>query len=329
MLRGNIAASFVQLLLDHLREQGLPALAWTGLDAAPSGELSRIDVNDWKALLESVAAKLGDPQLGLKVGSRLGRREAGLLGYMAGCCNTMAEACLRLSQFEHLVYNVNPLRIETDLTHATLIWGVENGRPGPLVDECAIAGLVSFCRSLGGDAVTPDRVTFVNPKPAGKALYDTFFGCDVQFDAPATVVRYPLAAMAAPIATANAQLQEALDYKARSLLVRLPTDGEPYPGLYRALQDAIAAGSPTLDSVAARLLCSGRSLQRALQAAGTRFQAELDTVRMALAQQHLREGSSTIQEIAWMLAYNDHSAFVHAFRRLCGMTPREFRFSAA
>jgi AraC-like DNA-binding protein len=44
-----------------------------------------------------------------------------------------------------------------------------------------------------------------------------------------------------------------------------------------------------------------------------------------MAQQHLREGSASIQEIAWMLAYNDHSAFVHFFRRVAGQTPQHYR----
>ncbi len=325
MLRGNIASSFIQLLVDWLAEQGEQPQAWLGISQPPAGELSRIDVNDWQSMLQRVSSGLGKPELGLLIGSRFGLREAGLLGYMASCCATMAEACLRLSQFEHLVYNVNPLKIVTDASHVTLQWGVDNGRPGPLVDECAIAGLVAFCKSLGGDQVTPDYVCFVNSAPVDVQPYERFFGCTVEFHQALSIIRYPMAAMASPIATANATLREALDHKARSLLVRLPTQGEPVPGLYRALQDAIAAGTPALESVAERLLTSGRSLQRSLQGAGTGFQKELDKVRLALAQQHLKEGSATVQEIAWMLAYNDHSAFVHAFRRMTGMPPQAWR----
>lgn len=325
MLKGNIASAFLQLLIDWLVERGHSPVEWLGLTAAPTGELSRIEVADWKAHLERVADGFAAPTLGLQVGSRFGLREAGLLGYMASCCGTMGEAWVRLSQFEHLVYNVNPLKIDVSSSHVSLQWGTENGRPGPLVDACAISGLVAFCRSLGGSAVTPDEVAFVNPTPADVMPYTEFFQCPVAFECEQTCVRYPQSAMQAPLATANASLQAALDHKARSLLVRLPTQGEPVPGVYRALQDAIAAGTPTLDRVADRLLTSGRSLQRSLQAAGSCFQAERDRVRLAMAQQHLREGSASIQEIAWMLAYNDHSAFVHAFRRLSGKTPQQYR----
>jgi len=253
MLQGNIAASFVQLLIDWLRAQGVDPQEWTGFDEAPARELSRIDVKHWQAMLERVASAFDEPALGLHIGRRMGPREAGLLGYMASCCTTMGEACLRLSQFEHLVYNVNPLKIVTDMGHVTLIWGVEKGRPGPLVDECAIAGLVAFCRSLGGPTVMPDHVAFVNAPPADPVPYCEFFGIEPEFDAAQTVVRYPLAAMGAAIAGANPALKSVLDNKARSLLVRLPSDGEPLPGLFRALQDAIAAGTPTLRGVTERL----------------------------------------------------------------------------
>jgi AraC-like DNA-binding protein len=325
LLKGNISASFVQLLFDWLAQRGQSGHDVLGMAAPPVGELSRLDVNQWKAMLTCVAQRFAVPDLGLQVGSRLGRHEAGLLGYMASCCSSMAEACLRLSQFEHLMYNVNPLKIVTQPDAVALCWGVENGKPGPLVDECAIAGLVSFCRSLGGPAATPQAVWFVNPEPTDRSPYDDFFACELLFNMPQTRVCYPLTAMALPIATANPELQAALDHKAKGLLLRLPTDGEPVPGLYRALQDAVSAGSPTLQSTADRLLTSPRSLQRALQSAQTSFQQQLDTVRMAMAQQHLREGSASIQEIAWMLAYNDHSAFVHFFRRVAGQTPQHYR----
>jgi len=231
-----------------------------------------------------------------------------------------------LSQFEHLVYNVNPLRLLTSLESVRLQWGTESGRPGSLVDDCAIAGLVGFCRSLAGPTANPEFVGFVNKPPLDIAPYEQFFQCELAFECECTEVRYRLPVMAMPIATANPTLQAALDQKARSLLVRLPSHGEPVAGLYRATQDALAAGGANLQMVAKRLLMSPRTLQRRLAEAGTGFQAELDKVRLALAKQYLSEGSASLQEVAWMLAYNDHSAFVHAFRRMTGQSPSTFRF---
>jgi AraC-like DNA-binding protein len=326
LLKGNISASFVQLLFDWVDEQGVSSQELLQLQRPTPGELSRVQVEQWRRLLEVSSAHFNEPNLGLIIGSRLKINNAGLLGYMAMCCNTLGEACLRLSQFEHLVYNVNPLRLLTSLQSVSLQWGTESGRPGALVDECAIAGLIGFCRSLAGSQASPDFVSFVNQAPANITAYEQFFQCELAFACEFTEVRYPLPVMAMPIATANPALQAALDQKARSLLVRLPSQGEPVAGLYRATQDALAVGDADLQIIAKRLLMSPRTLQRRLAEAGSGFQTELDKVRLALAKQYLSEGSASLQEIAWMLAYNDHSAFTHAFRRMTGQSPHMFRF---
>ena len=314
------------MLFDWVDEQGVSSQALLGCERPAPGELSRVQVEVWRGLLETASAHFNEPHLGLIIGSRLKTNNAGILGYMALCCESLGEACLRLSQFEHLVYNVNPLQLLTSLESVRLQWGTESGLPGALVDECAIAGLVAFCRSLAGPQATPDYVGFVNAAPDNIAPYEQFFQCELAFACDVTQVRYPLPVMAMPIATANTALQAALDQKARSLLVRLPSEGEPVAGLYRATQDALAAGDANLQMVAKRLLMSPRTLQRRLAQAGTGFQSELDNVRLALAKQYLGEGSASLQEIAWMLAYNDHSAFAHAFRRMTGKSPPLFRF---
>ncbi len=326
MLKGNISAGFVQLLFDWVDEQGVSSQTLLQCERPVLGELSRVQVEVWRNLLQIASAHFNEPNLGLIIGSRLKTNNAGVLGYMALCCETLGEACVRLSQFEHLVYNVNPLRLLSSLQAVRLQWGTEAGLPGVLVDDCAIAGLVAFCRSLAGPQATPDYVSFVNPEPKDIAPYEKFFQCELAFGCELTEVRYPLSVMAMPIATANTALQAALDQKARSLLVRLPSQGEPVAGLYRATQDALAAGDANLQMVAKRLLMSPRTLQRRLAQAGTGFQSELDNVRLALAKQYLSEGSASLQEIAWMLAYNDHSAFAHAFRRMTGKSPQLFRF---
>ncbi len=103
------------------------------------------------------------------------------------CCATLAEALGRVAEYERLVYDVNPGTVRLDTEGVTLEWGEARGRPGQLVDECAIAALVAYARNITAlPMAAPLAVSFINPAPADLAPYRAFFGCEVRFNAPTT-----------------------------------------------------------------------------------------------------------------------------------------------
>jgi AraC-like DNA-binding protein len=48
-------------------------------------------------------------------------------------------------------------------------------------------------------------------------------------------------------------------------------------------------------------------------------------LRADLARRYLRDEDLPISEIAWLLGYQEVSAFTHAFKRWTGKTPRQAR----
>ena len=84
-------------------------------------------------------------------------------------------------------------------------------------------------------------------------------------------------------------------------------------------------GSTALHEVAAALSVHARTLGRRLNAAGTSFQALVDEDRFEQSRQLLENSTVAVNEIAASLDYADASAFIRAFRRWTGMSPREFR----
>jgi AraC-like DNA-binding protein len=70
---------------------------------------------------------------------------------------------------------------------------------------------------------------------------------------------------------------------------------------------------------------SPRTLGRRLAAEGFTFTSVLDRLRVDLAQRYLQEEDLTISKIAWLLGYQEASAFTHAYKRWTGRTPREAR----
>lgn len=84
-----------------------------------------------------------------------------------------------------------------------------------------------------------------------------------------------------------------------------------------------------LEQVARELAQSARTLQRQLRAEGTTFQAELAATRAALAGHYLAQEHLSIDEIAFLLGYDEPNSFPRAYRTWTGQTPHRSRRAAA
>jgi len=91
---------------------------------------------------------------------------------------------------------------------------------------------------------------------------------------------------------------------------------------------ALPSGECSLERVAAILELHPRVLQKRLQLQGSSYVALLQETRLTIAREHLRFKSMSITELALNLGYADVSVFSRSFRRLTGMSARQWRYSA-
>lgn len=98
----------------------------------------------------------------------------------------------------------------------------------------------------------------------------------------------------------------------------------------RVLQDVVreirlglSKGQIDLGVVADSIGVSTRSLQRALREEGASFHALVDRERRAIAL--ARIDTARVLDLVCELGYSDRRAFVRAFKRWTGTTPRAFR----
>jgi AraC-like DNA-binding protein len=84
-------------------------------------------------------------------------------------------------------------------------------------------------------------------------------------------------------------------------------------------------GKAQAGEVARKLGISQRTLARRLASEGLTFSGVLQGLRYDLARRHLLDKGLSISKIAWLLGYQDVSAFTHAFRRWTGTAPRAIR----
>lgn len=322
-VRGVVPSTYVNLLFDFLERLGHDAAAVLG-EGRPDAAI-RYPVARWRSMLERASRHLGDPALGLHLGQTITPAHFGVMGYVLLACSNVGAALSRLRQYQRLLYDVNPMHYTVDAEAVTLEWGVEAGRPGPLVDECAVTALVQLLRDVTGRAADPLGIDFVNPAPADPSPYRLYFRCPVRFAQPATVARFPAAFLGLPLRGPDPVMLDVLERQADALLAALPPADDFEQAARRCIARLAREGEPSMERVANELHCSPRTLHRRLEARGSSFRALVDDTRRHLADDYLADPRLRLAEIALLLGYSEQSAFTRAYRRWTGRTPKAMR----
>jgi AraC-like DNA-binding protein len=164
----------------------------------------------------------------------------------------------------------------------------------------------------------------------GHDEYRRVLGIAPTFDAPRHCAAFDVALLDMPVTNADPSLYPVLHQYAEGLLAQraLAADGI-VARVTTVLTQRLPDGQARLAPVAAELGLSARTLQRKLADAGSSFQQVLDGVRFALAQDYLRRRELGLADVAFLLGFQDQSAFTHAFREWSGVNPGAWRAQAA
>jgi AraC-like DNA-binding protein len=163
-------------------------------------------------------------------------------------------------------------------------------------------------------------------RPEDSSEFNTFLGCEVEFGAAADEIAFPGTIKDLPVISADSYLNDLLiGYCEEALARRTTRVGYLRSSVENAIAPLLPHGKARLGEIARKLATSQRTLARRLASEGLSFGKVLDELRADLAQRHLRDTGLSISQIAWLLGYQEVSAFTHAFRRWTGMTPREMR----
>lgn len=288
----------------------------------------RLPMPEWRDRLRAAAAALNDPLLGLHLGKALRPDHFGVMGYLFHSCGTLGGAFARLERYSRLVYDFNPMEACATAEGLRLRWSTELGRPGPLVDECALATLLTLARQLTGTRICPVLIRFVNPAPESLQPYEEFFGCPVEFAATTTDVILRITDLGLPLVAPDPLLLASLEVQADTMLEALPPVGELSRTVRRMISHALPHGMPAQDDIAGKLHRSTRSLHRALADEGTTFRSLLSQTQHDMAEQYLRDPRLGLVDIALLCGYADQSAFTRAYKQWTGVSPAAARKSA-
>jgi AraC-like DNA-binding protein len=193
------------------------------------------------------------------------------------------------------------------------------------IEGWAIA-LARACRELTNRRVLPTRVKFVHRRSDDCSELTRLLGRGAVFGADADELAFSATVKDMPVVGADRHLNELLTTYCEEALAHRRTDrGALRSQLENALVPLLPHGTARADQIARKLGMSQRTLARRLALEGLTFAGILDDLRSDLARRYLDDAHLTISQIAWLLGYQEASAFTHAFKRWTGKTPRDMR----
>ncbi len=309
-----------------------PFLARAGLTRQQvDDDHARISVRSQIKLIELAADAMQDELLGFHLARDFELREMGLLYYVLASSEKLGDSLHRAVRYstianEGIVLN---FRDKTDAAMTFTYVGVDRHSDRHQI-EFWLASLARICRQLTGRHLIPTLAKFVHDREKGTVELNAFFGCDVAFGADVDEVVFHRDVKDLPVVSGDPYLNELLiKYCEDALSDRHGSRGTLRSDLENEIVQLLPHGKTQMGEIARRLGMSKRTLARRLSSEGLTFAGILADLRVDLAKRHLTDEDLAISQIAWLLGYQEVSAFTHAFKRRTGKTPKEVRSARA
>jgi AraC-like DNA-binding protein len=290
----------------------------------------RLSVKSQIAFLNLVAGSVGDDLLGFHLAQDFDLREIGMLYYVMASSDTLGDALQRVARYGRMVNEGMQLKYQENerLSIAFEYIGVARHQDRHQIEFFMVA-MVRLVRQLSGSNLYPERVKVAHHRDRFQTPFRKFFGCEVAFGSGTDEMAFSSTIRSTPLASADsylnalliAQCEQARAHRLRPAELRISVENELVP--------LLPHGKAQAPVIARKLGMSQRTLARRLSLEGISFTAILDELRHDLARHYLSEADVPITTIAWLLGYQEVSAFTHAFKRWTGKTPKQARMTAS
>lgn len=186
------------------------------------------------------------------------------------------------------------------------------------------AFMIQLMSAATGQKIKPIQITatFNDDQPA---IID-YYGVPFELGT-ANSITFKMADLLVPFTTENTSILEYLEPELKKKLADLDIDDSYGKRVRSSLVELLPRGEAAIEDVAKSLGISKRTLQRKLKAENTNFQQQLNATREMLAKNYLLNTTMTIDDIAFLLAYQETNSFLRAFNTWTGMSAQQYRES--
>lgn len=312
-----------------IERQGMPPSAVLRQARLPvtlhvSGE-GLVTTEQFFALWRAVEDLSGDPAIGLTLAERTDTSLNPPSLLTAFYARDYRDALLRVARFKQLctpeklqLHEANgKATITTEWLYAT--------EPEPAVSvDGAFAALLELGRRGTGQHLVPTLVELTRRAPKGSKHRD-YFGCEVRYASQRAAMHLASTDLDRPFPGHNPELLQMLTPALAAALREITANSSTSEQVKVVLKRRMPSGRPDLVDVARELGMSERTLQRRITENGSTYRQLLEEARRELGRQMLDNPGSEIDEIAYLLGYQDTSSFYRAFREWEGVTPSQWR----
>ena len=289
---------------------------------------ARVSALGQARFLEYSAEALGDTAFGLHLAEQGDPRDGGLLFYLGSAARNLGEAMTLLARYFRIADESVRMKLaqqaegfKVDITFVGLSRHLLRQQT-----EFGIAMIVKAMRAASGYDVRPTGVKFAHIRTGDVQEFRRFFGCSVEFGAPADQLEFSNETFALPLITGDPILLDMLRrFCEEAARTRKTAQGSLRASVENEVQRLLPQGRANAETVAKALALSVRSLSRRLSEEGTTFTEVVDQLRRSFALQYLKDPGFASAQIAWLLGYEGQTSFNHAFRRWTGRSPSAAR----
>nr|WP_315258227.1 AraC family transcriptional regulator ligand-binding domain-containing protein [uncultured Duganella sp.] len=327
-----VAGSYLQPLLEAAAQRGVTAQALeqaAGMAPATLAPLPEsLPADDYVRLLDIGAQLAGDPHFGLHVGQCVKLGTYTVYGLILLSCRDFGQVFEQTMRYEQLAHDLGRSSIHVDDDIAYYTWHSNYGSAQRHLADSVFAGIRTFSNWLAGITLPANDLQLMHDggPPELRDEYQRVLGEVPQFNADANVASFNAMMLSWPVPNADVSLYLVLRQHAEQLLQqRAATQPAITQQVHAAIVSGLSSGQVRLASVADALKLSPRTLQRKLSEAGATFQQVLDQARFTLAKEYLQRPELGLVDIAFLLGYQEQSAFNHAFKEWAGVNPGAWR----
>lgn len=301
-----------------LRQARLPA----NLHAAPETWLTTAQ---YFALWRAVEVLTQDPAVGLNMVARAENAAHPPATLSAFFARDFRDGLHRLARYKRLCLPEELVVEETGAEcRVSLRWLYPTGDEPDAIADVTLATVMELGRRGTGRHLRPLRVEMARAVMPGDT-HRSYFDAPIRVGAAQTALVLASADLDLPFAGHNPELLTLLEPALAASLEEIAAQSSLLEQVRILIRRRIASGKPDIADIASELGLSERTLQRRITEEGASFRALLDETRREMGRQLLADDQNGIDEVAFLLGFQDTSSFYRAFRAWEGVTPAQWR----
>ncbi|MDF2182828.1 AraC family transcriptional regulator [Neptuniibacter sp. CAU 1671] len=334
-----VPASYVRQILQMVEEQGLSVRGLLAAVEIDPGDIERntsFPADKFGQLYRHIYSMAQDEFFGLTSGGKVPNGTFRLMCHCLIHAPTLESAIYRASDFHEICRGtqVKPLLKRqgryaklsfTTTEAATASLGEIFAHESPQKIRTTLSMWHHFICWLIGKRVPLKAAYFAFPQPEDAGQYRTLFQSDVRFDQHDNALVFPAVYLNYPVIQTPGSLRSFLKTAPYQLIVMVDNDSGLKAQVVALIGKDFSQELPSAEEVADRLHMSVSTLRRRLMEENTSYQKVKDECRREAALNYMNSPQLSINDVAELMGFTDHSAFFRSFKKWTGQTPGAYR----